>query len=226
MRYKRAKIDSLNLSSESVEDAYNDKKYHNIITAKSIGSFEPELWKKEFSKPLTRNMVEAKILYTDTGLKIPLKRYAVSPQMQTIEFAGLHGYNDRSKWLTVLLRDKWSQLQDTRIMRLDVAIDYKRFPTKVTKKLLESRELFIHINSKYLKTAKEKKTNSYINIVLYDKGLKEGLDYSLTRLEFSFRGGYFKGLCLKDINEVFKKMEKSIKKIVDIDVKIEGIFSL
>ena len=105
MRVKRAVIDSLNLSSGSVEDIYNDEKYFSIITVKSIGVHEPDLWKKEFGKLPARNIVEAKILYTNIGLAIPLKRYAVSPQMQTIEFAGLHGYNERSKWLTMLLRE-------------------------------------------------------------------------------------------------------------------------
>jgi hypothetical protein len=223
MRYKRAKIDSLNLSSESVEDIYNDKKYHNIITAKSIGVFEPELWKKELGKPLTRNMVEAKILYTMTGLKIPLKRYAVSPKMQTIEFAGLHGYNDndRSKWLMALLRDRWSQLQDTRIMRVDVAIDYKgNIPKRVIKKLLEKRSPFKWKNTIYYKTPKEKKTNPRMDIKIYDKAKKEKLDYQLKRLEFVFKSDYFKGLYLKDINRATIKMEKTIKLTTGLKVKI------
>ena len=116
-----------------------------------------------------------------------------------------------------------SQLLNWKLHRIDIAIDYERFPAKVKKKLLESREPFEWINSTYLKTDKEKKTNSYINIVIYDKGIKEGLDYSLMRLEFSFRGSYLKGLLLKDIDKAIKKMEKSIKKIADIDVKIESI---
>ena len=110
--------------------------------------------------------------------------------------------------------------------RVDVAIDYKRFPTKVQERILKSRyslEKEEWINGKYYKTYKEKKTNSYINIVIYDKGIKEGLDYSLMRLEFSFRGSYFNGLHLKDIDKAIKKMEKSIKKIAGIDVKIESI---
>jgi len=227
MRYKkRAVIDSLNLSNFDIEKCFVDKEHYIIEDIKTLGVFEPKEWIRTFGKPLTRNIIEVKIIHTHSGLTIPLKRFNTSPKKQTIEFAGLHGYKDTSKLLKQVLRDKESQLQDTRLMRCDIAIDYKRFPAKVKKKLLESREPFTWLNSEYLKTNKEKKTNSYINIVIYDKGIKEGLDYSLMRLEFSFRGSYLKGLHLKDIDKAIKKMEKSIKKIADIDVKIEGLFSL
>jgi hypothetical protein len=225
MRYKRAEIDSLNLSSKSLQQLFTCSDYI-IEDIKTFGVFEPKEWVRTFGKPLKRNIIEAKILHTLTGLTIPLKRFNRSPQNQTIEFAGLHGYNERSKLLKQVLRDKESQLQDTRLTRIDIAIDYKRFPAKVKREILKSREPFEWINSTYLKTNKEKKTNSYINIVIYDKGIKEGLDYSLMRLEFSFRGSYLKGLHLKDMDKAIKKMEKSIKKIADIDVKIEGLFSL
>ena len=226
MRYKRAVIDSLNLSSFDIEKCFTDKEHYIIEPIKSIGVFEPKEWIKTFGKSLNGSTIEAKIIHTHAGLTIPLKRHARSPQNQTIEFAGLHGYNDRSKLLNQELRDKESQLLDTKIKRCDIAIDYERLPTKVKRELLKSREPFTWINSEYHKTEKEKKTNSYINIVIYDKGIKEGLDYSLMRLEFSFRGSYLKGLHLKDIDKAIQKMEKSIKKIADIDVKIEGLFSL
>ncbi len=220
MRYKRAVIDSLNLTNKSFEQLFTCSDY--IIEAiKSIGVFEPKRWSETYGKPLTRNIIEAKILHTHTGLTIPLKRYAVSPQMQTIEFAGLYGYNERSKLLMALLRDKWSRLQDARLMRIDVAIDYKgKIPKKVIKKLLAKRRTFEWKNTIYYKTPKEKKTNPRMDIKIYDKAKKEKLDYQLERLEFVFKSDYFKGLYLKDIDRAIIKMEKTIKLTTGLKVKI------
>ena len=229
MRVKRAVIDSLNLSSYDVEKMFDSKDYI-IEPVKSIGVFEPKRWSETFGKPLAKKkngkwvtpIKEAKILHTYTGLTIPLKRFISNQQMQTIEFAGLHGYNERSKWLTMLLRDKWSQLQDTRLMRVDVAIDYKgNIPRRVTKKLLENRIPFKWKNTRYHKTEKEGKTNSYIDIKIYDKAKKENLDYPLERLEFVFKGAYFNKLKLNSLDEVIKKMEKSIKKATGVNVRID-----
>jgi len=225
-RKQRAKIDSLNLSSYDIQSLFSSDDYI-IEPVKSIGVFEPKRWSETFGKPLTRNIIEASILHTYTGLTLPLKRYAVSPQKQTIEFAGLHGYNERSKWLTVLLGDNWSLLQDTRLMRVDVAIDYnERIPKKVIKKLLEGRYPFKWKNTIYHKSENEGKTNPYIDIKIYDKSEKEGLDYPLERLEFVFKGAYFKKLQLKDLDLVIKKMEKTIKKFTSLTVKIEPIKTL
>lgn len=40
----------------------------NYITevAKSVGIFEPKLWRDTFKKPLTKSIIEAKILHTST----------------------------------------------------------------------------------------------------------------------------------------------------------------
>lgn len=223
MRYKRAVIDSLNLSSYDIQNVFTKNDYI-IEPIKSIGVFEPKRWRETFRKSLTKNIIEASILHTNTGLEIPLKRFASSPQNQTIEFTGLHGYKERSKWLTKLLRDNWSQLQDTRIMRLDVAIDYEKdIPTKVIKKLLKDRKAFKYANTTYYKTAKEKKKNSYMDIKIYNKAHQANLDFTCMRLEFVFKGSYFKKLQLKDFENIKKKMEKTIKKIAGLSVKIEGI---
>lgn len=214
-------IDSLNLSSNDIDIVFDSDDYI-IEPVKSIGVFEPKRWSETFGKPLTRNIIEASILHTHTGLTIPFKRYAVSPQMRTIEFAGLHGYNERSKWLTELLRDKWSQLQNTRLMRVDVAIDGEILK-KIVKALLQIREPFVYGNTTYYKTAKEKKSNTYMDIKIYNKQHQAKLDFPCMRLEFCFKGGYFNGLFLKDIDKAILKMEKSIKKAIGINVKIEGI---
>lgn len=123
-------IDSMNFSSSHLEDLFCNDDYI-VETVKSVSIFEPKRWVEVFKKPLTRNIVEAKILHTSNGLEIPLKKFSISPQKQTIEFAGLNGYTDKSKMLKELLCDLYEHIQDEVITRLDVAIDFgERYQTK------------------------------------------------------------------------------------------------
>ncbi|MCD4668308.1 MAG: hypothetical protein K8R44_06955, partial [Sulfurimonas sp.] len=199
-------IDSLNFSSSNLEELFCSEDYI-IETVKSIGIFEPDVWLKTFKHSLMRNIVEAKILHISNGLTVPIKRFSASQNKQTLEFAGLHGYNDKSILLSELLRELMPSIQNEVITRIDVAIDFKgKIPYKVIKKLCETRVPFSWHNSSYLKTESEKKTNTHINIILYPKHIKENLAYELERLEFSFRGSYFKGPYLvKDIQKVYLK---------------------
>ena len=62
-----------------------------------------------------------------------------------------------------------------------------------------------------------------MNIIIYDKALKEKLNYPLQRVEFSFRTPYFNKMTLDDLDLIIKKMEKSIKKATGLTVRIENI---
>ena len=93
-----AKVDSMNFSSKNIEVIFNNDNY-TIETVKSIGIFEPRRWRDEFKQPLTRNIIEAKIVHTSNGLAIPLKRFSINQTMQTVEFAGIGGYTEKSKML-------------------------------------------------------------------------------------------------------------------------------
>jgi len=224
MRYKRANIDSLNLSSGTMESIFIYHSDYTIEPVKTKSLFNPKVWSESFSKSLTRNITEAKIIHTYLGLKIPLKTFAVSPKSQTLEFAGLYGYNERSQLLVQTLRELKSQLQYTRVMRIDIAIDFEgKIPKSIIKVLSRHREPFRYKNTTYYKTAKEKKTNQKMDIKIYDKQKKESLDYPLYRLEFVFKGNYFNKLLFKDIATAHKKMEKSIKKATGLSVKIKSI---
>lgn len=214
-------IDSLNLSHYSFEQLFNNEDYI-IVTVKSIGIFEPKLWLDTFGKSLTKNIIEAKIIYTNTGLAIPLKRYSINPKMQTIEFAGMYRYDEKSKLLRELLRELLSKFNDCFISRIDICFDYERVPSKIVKKVSEARKkIFPYKNTSYFKTEKEKKTNQRIDIKLYNKQLKDKLDKYLMRLEFVFKGTYFNHNRLTDFNKLIsKKIEKSIKKFAGIDCVI------
>ena len=217
-------IDSMNFSSSHLEDYFFNDDYI-VETVKSVSIFEPERWRETFKKSLTRNIIEAKILHTSTGLMLPIKRYSISPQKQTLEFAGLNGYTDKSKLLNGLLCDLYEHIQDEVLTRLDIAIDFKgKIPNKVIKALCKSRTPFKFWNTTYYKTGKEKKSNVRLNIKTYMKSKKKNnLDYELERLEFSFTSQYLQKAKIKDLENLFVKMEKSIKKFSGLEVKIYPI---
>jgi hypothetical protein len=220
MKPRVAKLDSMNFASKNLEAYFSNDDYI-IETVKSVGVFEPTRWVKVFKSKLTRNIVEAKILHTSTGLTIPLKRYSRSSQTQVIEFAGLHGYNERSKLLSELLQGLKEQIQHEQVTRLDVAIDFKgNIPNKVIKKLCKDREPFKFMNTIYYKSNSEKKQNYYMNIKTYNKSLTKNDTQNIHRLEFVFMRDYLKKIQVKDIEKSFKRMEKSIKKFSGLEVQI------
>ena len=225
MRYKRADIDSLNLSDEHFISLFMKNEDYSIEAVKSPSVFNPNVWKKTFNKSLTRNIVRADIIHTYLGLALALKSYSRSQRVQVLEFAGLHSYTERSQLLKVHLKELWSQLQHTRLKRVDIALDYEKIPNRVLKALQANREPFKWFNSTYFKTAKEKKRNYYINVVAYNKALKDNLSEPMERLEFSFGASFFKGMYLKDLPKAIEKMEKAIKKKIGVTIKINPIFS-
>ena len=224
IRCKRAVIESLNLAGEQVETIFIFDENYIIEPVKTKSAFYPKRWSETFGKALTRNITEAKIIHTYLGLKLPLKTFAVSPKSQTLELAGLHGYNERSWLLMQTLQELKSQLQYTRVMRLDIAIDFKgKIPKSIIRALSRYRDPFRWKNTTYYKTAKEKKTNRVMDIKIYDKALQAKLDYPLHRLEFVFKSKYLNGVLLKDVASIYKKMEKTIKRATGLNVKINHI---
>jgi len=223
MKVKKSNIDSLNLADEHFISLFMSNGDYSIEAVKSRTVFNPNEWFNTFGKSLTRNITEASIIHTYLGLSLALKTYSRSQKMQVLEFAGLHGYHECSKLLNVHLKELWSQLEHTKIVRVDVAIDWEKIPSKVFKALQANREPFEWFNSTYFKTAKEGKKNYYINVVAYDKAKKENLPEPMERLEFSFGSVFFKDMYLKDLPKAIKKMEKAIKKKIGITVKIMPI---
>lgn len=224
MKPRTGLIDSMNFSSSHLEDYFISDDYI-IETVKSVSIFEPQRWLEAFKKPLTRNIIEAKILHTSSGLEIPIKRYSISPHKQTLEFAGINAYTGKSKLLSGLLCDLYSHIQDEVLTRIDISIDFKgKIPNRVIKALCKDREPFRYWNTTYYKTAKEKRSNARLNIKTYSKDKKlNSLDYELQRLEFSFTSQYLKNTKVRDLEMMFKKMEKTIKKFSGLEVKIYPI---
>ena len=192
-----------------------------IEDVKTKGVFHPKRWKETFGKPLTRNIIEAKILHTLEGLTIPLKRYASNQQIQIIEFAGLNGYNEKSKRLKSLLIELLPILRICLIKRIDVCYDFPRVPNSIIKNICSTgRKSTPFKNTIYYKTVKEKKTNQTMDIKRYSKQLKEKLLVPMERLEFVFKGAYLENMELIELENLFSKIEKSIYKFSGIKTKI------
>lgn len=214
----------MNLSYYSFEHHFSNDNY-TIEEVKTVSVFEPKRWSETFKKTLKRHIKEAKILHTSTGLTLPLKRYSALQKKQVLEVAGLQSYNEKSKLKQEFIKENSQSLRDTFINRIDICIDMEKIPVRVLKKLTSTkRKVFQYKNTTYYKTGSEKKTNPLMDIKIYNKALKESLDYPLHRLEFCFKSAYFKGMQLLEIeNKLFQKMEKSILKFSGLKVKIQPL---
>ena len=162
----------MNLTSYSFENYFNNDNYI-IEDVKTIGIFNPSRWSETFKKALTRNIVEAKILHTSTGLNLPLKRYSISQTKQVLEVAGLYSYNEKSKLKREFIKENSHKIQESFINRIDICIDMEKLPQRMFRKLNSMRKSFHYKNTIYWKTASEKKSNSQMDIKLYNKALKE-----------------------------------------------------
>jgi hypothetical protein len=214
------KIDSFNLSCKNFDYLFTDKSKYSIEVVKGIGVFKPYRWSDTFGKALTREIKEAKIIHTHTGLTLTLKRYAVNPSMQTLEIAGLHSYNDKSKYLQEFLSDIWEHIQACYIRRIDIAIDFKKVPKRILIELNKKRISYTYKNTEYFKSEKEKKENSRLNFKIYNKTKKENLDYQVERFETVFKGSYFQNIQVQDMAQQFSRLSKTIKRFSGQEVKI------
>jgi len=234
MRYKRADIDSLSFSATNLEGIFIGHEDYTIQVVKSKSIFEPKEWKQAFGKPLSQHIIDARIVHTHLGLKLPLKTFSSSPHRQTVEFAGLKGYDERSELLVSTLKDLKSRLQQARVTRIDVCLDYEGgIPRKVISSLHKAREKknkFRYGCTKYLKTPSEKKrklkSNPRLDIKYYNKSLESGLEGNLMRLEFCFKSPYLGKVKLIDLEVVLQRIEKTIKRMAGITIKIKPFSDL
>lgn len=217
----KAFIDSINLKNCTFENMLNED--YVIEEVKTIGVFNPDRWKEEFGRKTTRNLIEAKIIHSFNGSVIPLKRHSINKHQQIIEFAGINGYTNKSKLLKDVLLELKEKLEDSHICRIDIAIDMQKIPQNIIQELLEKRTPFKFGYTTYYKTEKEKKTNQQIDIKHYNKAVKDKLPYPMERLEFCFKGQYFNKIEFKDIETIFKKMQKGIKRFSGLEVEIQSL---
>lgn len=222
------KIDSISFRDLDFEQLFTSEDYI-IEVVKSVGVFEPQRWLETFKKGLTKSIIEAKILHTSTGLTIALKSYNRSPTKQTLDIAGLQGYDDKSELLNDFLEAHFLEFMECEIGRIDICIDFVKVPNRTIKRLSLCRDIIKPVlNTTYMKTKSEGKTNQTLDIKIYDKQKEAKLSRPLERVEFCFKGAYFqKGMKLKDLDKKFlSKMEKTIFKFSGMDAKISPISNI
>ena len=236
-------IDSLNFTDEHLEALFIFHGNYSINKVKGKGDiYKPNEWFEAFKKPMGKikngklyfPFIEACII-TDKGssVKFPLKVYARSPKSQTVEFAGVNGYTERSEVLKYNLLELLSQkrLDHTNLTRCDISIDFiGEIPKSIINNIVKSgREPKQVGTTIYYKSVSEKKSNPYFDIKIYNKTeqLKKmyGVDLGkeVWRLEFCFKSSYMKDFKGSDIDskKLTEKMERTIKKVIRKSIKIK-----
>ena len=111
-KHKAGYIDSIIFKDRSFEHIFSDTKKFIIHMIKGIGIGFRELrrWYKLFGKYVSRNIIEAKIVYCYKGdISLVLVRYSSNKTMQNLIFAGINGYTEKSaslKELTTFYKNK------------------------------------------------------------------------------------------------------------------------
>ena len=218
------KVDSINLTLQNnkMDFILKDNENYTKEPIKDFGTFEPNRW-LQFGKPLTKNIKRAYILHSFNGAELPIKSYSRCQDKEVIEFAGLEDYKERGELLKAVFDDLYLKLLNAQIQRVDICMDFEKVPNAVIKNLTKSRLAFKYKNTTYFKTKKERKSNNFYDVKIYDKSKKAKLSCELYRLEFCFKLSYIKKAKLEDIKTLFIKMEKTIKTATGLKIKIEDL---
>ena len=181
-----------------------------------------EFVNKRTIKGKAKQLLELKNLYqylaileTQTGLRYKIMQHKTAKKVN-ITFQGLKQYTEISQLMEYDLKEFIATFKDDiQIMRLDVAIDNKE-PFNIESIAKNTNRVILNRwNTSYLKTAKEKNTNRYLNIKHYYKQIVE-----LYRLEFVFGKKYFQS------KEPLRSIEKTIIKALKKPFKFEDDFYL
>lgn len=235
VRYTKGVIDSINFSSPILTSVFLHNQNYRFERIKRGNEYNNYRWKTLFGGSLFNRVngrlmspfSEAYAIHSHTGVSIPMKFHTRNRKSPTIEFAGLHRYDRRSELLKMTLWDLFPSLQETEINRIDIAIDVnKRVQSKVHKSLTRTRVAKKYKNSVYYKTHSEKKRNPNVNIIIYDKGKKEGLclENKLIRMEFQFSSSYLKKITLRNMDKAIDLIEKRMKRDTGLNIKVCPLF--
>lgn len=225
MRVKIASVDSLNVNDLSLWSIISNHPNYALETVKSRSVFNSLRWKQFTGKNLQQHIKEAEIVHNNRGVELPLKLFARS-QSPTLEFFGLAGYIDMSNERLLAFKELKQYIQHAKVTRLDICMDYPTIHSKVLRELKCHRVETNYkscLNTIYYKSKSEGKTNSYFDIKIYNKQIQANLSSPMMRLEFCFKSAYTKGYTLKEIEKLYSKCEKTIKKATGIAVKIESV---
>ena len=234
-RYTTGRIDSLNINSTTFSSLFICNENYYVERLKTQRSHDVYRCKELFGKSFLNKTKSGKLvcpfreidaIHCYTGVVLPMKLHVKNKNSPTVEFAGLARRNKREDDLKSALLEIAPYAQDGIIKRIDIAIDVDiRIQSKVHKALARTRVAERYKNSIYYKTPNEGKRNPIVNIVIYDKGKKEGfnLDKKLIRMEFQFSSGFFPKITLRNIDKAIMKIEKRMKKDTGLNIKVQPL---
>lgn len=176
-------------------------------------------WLRVTRRLFPKTAVFVAFIHHERGQSIPLIKYGNSKGL-TLHFNGLHSitreeYNitDYAKQRIIILNEflnKWNE--EIKVTRVDYCIDF------IDKKWDEYSNTRLHRQlCKKHGAAKFKKTTvyyqppkpKYVKITAYDKQVKNGLNYPITRVEFSFMGQFWSNFDTRYGNKVvYDALEK------------------
>ena len=234
---KKAYIDSINLRGDALtlfsihrdfevtqllntDKTIKDTKAYKDITGCFFNKNQKEVYKVTHSSTLQSFIIQSYHNSYDTfwldGDRTKIYDY-------TITFAGLHGYNQRSKNLLEILLSLSENLLGYMITRIDVATDTKIKPTRLLNKLDADKSRY---KVQYKNTTYYNQRSRNVTIAYYNKGLKEKLSQKTHRVEYRFRGSYLTKKFYwthEGLTALYKRLEGYVFKAFNEKIKVQKI---
>jgi hypothetical protein len=194
---------------------HGDKYREEVIKDKFFGIYEPKNWRK-FEKKIHDNILRASILHAYNGIELPIKIISQAREKSIVEFRGFESYSQKGIDLKKIFKELENSLLNGLVHRLDICLDFSYKPYMVLKELKKIRIPTVRYKTTYFKTVSEKNKNNYYDIAYYHK------KQVVHRVEFRFKKSFLKNVTLKEIENVFGRIEKTISKCTKLTVKIEN----
>lgn len=248
---KEDAISLLNRINKLAWDLYEIKIYYTSSKGYNDGYFD--LASKARIKRNNRYKFIAFLFIKSLDIHIPVIQHSSSKYL-TFKFYGLFQEDAKSyekrKFTFIFINSLIDLGYILRNVKIDIAFDFNANFNTLEDRLIpifEKRNRYpyifkenqtVYFNTKKVNKClfKQKRThenlacnqkNCYFNIVLYNKGLKNSLDYEVSRLEFCLRGQYFNNnerkfiTTYEDLDILIENIEKKINKYLNSIYHIE-----
>ena len=237
---KHAYIDSINLRGHALnlfqqhrdfevtqllntDRTIKDTKAYKDLTGRFFNKNQREVYKVTHSPTLQSFIIQS---YHNSWWDAGMDYTKLRVYDFTITFAGLHGYNQRSKNLLEILLSLSDNLIGYMITRIDVCTDTKIKPTRLLNKLDADKNRYKvqHKNTTYYN-----QKSRAVTIAYYDKGLKEKLSQKIHRVEYRFGGSYLnkKFYWSKEgLEELYKRLETYVFRAFGEKIKVQKVVSV
>ena len=111
------------------------------------------------------------------------------------------------------LNEMLNQLSGFTISRVDYAMDMKKIPLRVLKKLASKRHVkLVRTTTYYEPINQRERENATLKIMTYDKALKNNLPFPMMRLEFALKSKYWSKeiITSSDVNDLIEAKGQAV----------------